>query len=147
MKLVAFGILLAILGVGCALEAGDPTVGDPTGGSGGVVTAPDHGFQLVPAAATATTNGSHPPSTPGLPEPSPWKTPGPNGPVTDNMDPNEQRSAPEPAPWRDGPSLVNETTDTSPSSGGNGGSGKSTSSAAPHGTTIGHWDLKDVTSN
>ena len=143
MKLVAFGILVAILGVGCALEAGNPSGGDPTGagGAGSVVAQPgDHGFQLQPAST-----GGTPIAIPGQPEPSPWNqaTAKPTPPKTDNFDPNET-VAPEPAPWHS--EIVNATTGANPSGGTAGNGGKSTSASAPTNTSLGHWDLKDVTS-
>jgi len=91
MRLVAFGILAAMLGAGCAFQAGDP--GDPAGGTPTALTTSDT-TPKVHAAVNPTGASSSSP-TPPNPEPSPWT---PNGDVA--MDEESSGSNPEPSPWQ-----------------------------------------------
>ena len=85
MRLVAFGILAAMLSAGCAFEAGDP--GDP-----GAATT-DLASGQAPKVRTAATPAN---SAAPNPEPSPWD-PGPTVSVEDQP---TNADNPEPSPWR-----------------------------------------------
>jgi hypothetical protein len=91
MRLVAFGILAAMLGAGCAFQAGDP--GDPAGGTPTALTTSDTTPKVHPAVnpTGASSSAANPPN----PEPSPWT---PSGDVA--MDEESNGANPEPSPWQ-----------------------------------------------
>jgi hypothetical protein len=82
---VAFGIVAAMVGAGCALETGDP---------GGVNTTGSEVANEAPVGKVRTTTPPPAPTTPITnPEPSPWQT----------DDINQANSNPEPSPWQPEP--------------------------------------------
>ena len=96
MRLVAFGILAAMLGAGCAFQAGDP--GDPAGGTPTALTTSDTTPKVH--AAVNPTGASSSAANPPNPVPSPWT---PSGDVA--MDEESNGANPEPSPWQpDNPS-------------------------------------------
>jgi hypothetical protein len=104
MRLVAIGILAAaILGAGCALQAGDP--GDPGGTSTGLTPA-----RTIPGIGPAGV-GSADPAAPN-PEPSPWV---PSDPGV-GMDDDSTGASPEPSPWN--PNVRSGGADTPDPQGG-----------------------------
>ncbi|HEY5240123.1 MAG TPA: hypothetical protein VIJ22_01600 [Polyangiaceae bacterium] len=106
MRLVAFGILAAMMGAGCALQAGDP--GDPGGGSTELTTT-QSGPKLHDSTSAAAS------SAPPNPEPSPWFPIGTGGVGMDDDIAN-----PEPSPWHPGPPSEGLNTTGDPQNGGAG---------------------------
>lgn len=115
MRLVAFGILAAMVGAGCAFQAGDP--GDPVGGSRELTTT-----QSAPKLHDSTSAAAS--STPPNPEPSPWFPIGPGG---VGMDDDSNTANPEPSPWHPGPPSEGPDTTGDPQNGS--GTGSTTGSA------------------
>jgi hypothetical protein len=95
MRLVAFGFLAALVGAGCALQAGDPG-DDPTSPSSEVRTAEQTG----PKVHSATVS----PAASINPEPSPWAPVADIKVDNDSTDPNDSNGPngqnPEPSPWK-----------------------------------------------
>jgi hypothetical protein len=136
MNRVAIGILAAVLGAGCALEAGDPAV-ESTESHPGEVTTASGGAERSPMIRSATSPaGASSAGARENPEPSPWY---PDTVVSPGGDGTEQN--PEPSPWRrPGPNAAVQSGGS-----GNSQSGTSSAAAAPdHPVRIGHWDLKDT---
>ena len=109
MRLVAFGILAAMVGAGCALQAGDP--GDPAGGSAEVTTT-----QSAPKLHDSTSAQGAASSAPPNPEPSPWF------PIAPSAMGIDDGSNPEPSPWHPGPPSEGQDTTGDPQNGGSTGS-------------------------
>lgn len=136
MRLIAFGILAAMLGAGCALEAGDP------GAASGVST------QLPSSASPRILLGNSPQGVASAapidnPEPAPWAPGDPVVSMDDQSGGNNDN--PEPSPWHP-LNPVEQTSAGDPTQQQGGGSpgtssGNSTS-VAPVGPRhlVGHWD-------
>ncbi len=127
MRFIAIGLSTAILAIGCAMQTGEPTGGDPSqeGTSGaGATTRVDNGRSpyLRPAPSPAPTGSS------GEPEPATWNVGSPfaNG---GNADQGTGTS-PEPSPWNLNPT-ISEGTNPQPA-GGSGTTGGSNAAARPH---------------
>jgi hypothetical protein len=90
MRLAAFGILVALMGAGCALQAGDPGGDDdPTKPA----TTELRPAQALPVPVGTTVNPASSAAPPN-PEPSPWN---PKANVETYDDSAEDN--PEPSPW------------------------------------------------
>ena len=147
MRLLAIAMLAAVLGAGCALEAGDPGTGAP--GANGQDTSGStlsFGQGRVPKAhaLAAAPQGASSVGTMDNPDPAPWMV---GGQGTSGASDDSTGSNPDPAPWHDPGEDTVQGYGSQPQPGGNAGSGaggNASTSAQGHGPRIGHWDVKQL---
>ncbi|HEY3818577.1 MAG TPA: hypothetical protein VGL81_15490 [Polyangiaceae bacterium] len=130
MKLVTFGILAAMVGAGCAIQAGDPT-GDPAPGT--EVTTTQTTTPKVHNATSAAPATSAEPVDSQNPEPQPWFGTSPNG-VAPTPDESNDNTSPEPSPWKGEDPTEGAGTTGAPMNGGGstGATSGSTSGSTPN---------------
>jgi hypothetical protein len=134
MRLLAFGILAAVLSAGCALEAGDPGQTVETAETGNSTTL------SVTTPAKIRTASAAPTGTAPNPEPSPWF------PQTANVAmPDDDNENPEPSPWQRPPPVESQAGANPGNTQANTGSGRSSGSEMPTEPLhiIGHRDVSD----